>query len=401
MNQSFSRISVKSESDAFYKQDPMYRHLNLIFFRLFSEHNYTPEDKFDKSVWFLKNNFEFQKLISSSETNSNSYNKTPEGSMPISNQRSELINILQDCSFGGKNLKSLLVQVKKFVNELSKVLFNSNQRKSNAEEMVKHYKMDEMKELILDKLQKERANLNFLNDITEVHFSLTKAEGFPEGMYDFWLNCEAFADSESRLIQKELLRKPLVTNKKLFLNTGQNSDQQQLTHPELFEVIEIRNEKNYEYLNLEEVGLHKSKFSEEASYIGMLLNSFNFSVFKNDVFFAKSESELFLDHFINNLETLLKDKAFKCSSAAFVYVDSSNKNFLKAGLDNCKLVLHYDLQVNFNKKTKLLVLEKIYNVFYETITSKFDNEKVLNNILACFYEVSKEVKDMFRKIIKK
>lgn len=398
-NNSFTRNSVQSESESSYKSDPIYRHLNLIFFGLFSEHNFSPEDKFDKNVWFLKNNSEFQKLISNMEySNNNSYiNKTPEGPILSSSHFSrELIRILQECSFGGKNLKTLLVEVKKFVNEISKILFAAQQRKANAEEMVKHYKMDETKELILDKLLKEKANLNFLNDITEVQFSISKLDGFPEGAYDFRLFCEAFADSESPLIQTQEIRKKLISQnfqQKIILAT--HNINQRFSKPELFELLEIRNEKNFEYLNLEEVCLSRSKFSEEASYIGLLLNSFKFVAFKEEVFFASSEAEMLVDNFINNLDLLLKDKAFKCSSAAFAYVDGSNRNYVKAGLDNCKLVLYYDLEVNFNKKTKLLVLEKIYNVFYETITTKFDNEKLINEVLSCFYEISKDVKGLF------
>jgi hypothetical protein len=383
---------VRSESESYnHKEEPAYSHLNLIFFGLFREHNYSPEDKFDKNVWFLKNNLEFQKLLNSFDNSANN-GKTPEGSFSSTSLNCEVIRVLQECSIGGKSLKSFFVEVKKFVNEISKVVFDANQRKTNAEEMVKHYKMDEMKELILDKLQKERANLTFLNDITEIQFSISKLDEFPEGAYNFGLACEAFADSESPLIQTQEIRKKLLGNKKITINTL-NADQKFIS-PEFFEVIEIRNEKNYEYLNLEEVSLSQSKFVDEASYIGLLLYNFKFSVFKNEVFFASSEPETLIDNLINQLVTLLKDKAFKCSSAAFAYVDSSNPNFEKAGLENKQLVIYYDLEINFNKKTKLLALEKIYNVFYDTITTKFDNEKIINNILNYFYEVSRDVNDI-------
>lgn len=392
----FSRNSVKSENEkeSYYKSEPAYNHLNLIFFKLFSEHNYNPEDKFEKNVWFLKNNLEFQKFLSSSE-NSENYGKTPEGLS--ASQNSQLIRILQECQIGSatKNLsKNFLVEVKKFVNEISKVLFDANQRKQSAEEMVKHYKMDEMKERILDKLQKERSTLNFLSDITEIQFAITKLENFPEGFYDFFIACEAFVDAESAFIQRQEINKKLLSNKKISINSANLSIGQKLNNPELFEVIEIRNEKNFEYLNLDEVCLGQSKFREEASYIGLLLNNFKFAVFKENIFFAASEKEMLIDNLINQLEMLLKDRAFKCSSAAFAYVDSANKNYVKAGLENTKLVVYYDLEINFNKKSKLLLLEKIYNVFYDTITSKFDNEKVINSILDYFHEVSRDIKNV-------
>jgi len=362
----------KYELEYSLKSEPIYRHLNLIFFRLFSLHNYGPEQKFDKNVWFLKNNIDFNKIINE--------NKTPEG------PSNDFFKILQDCCIGGKNLKTPLIEVKKFVNEISKNLFESNMRKQNAEEMVKHYKMDENKELIIDKIAKERQSLNFLNDITEIQFSIKKFENFPEGTYNVNLICEAFLDSESPLIQKEEINKKILKNKKIINNSNQTLD-----NTEYFEKIQIRNEKNYEYLNLEEVSLCKSKFYNDPSYIGILFNSYKFVIKKDDIFFTVTENETMIDNFITNLNILLKDKSFFCSSASFANIDKKKLNFKENEHDSKKYLLHYDLEVNFNKKTKLLILEKIYNIFYETITAKYDNEKIVSNFLSYFPEITKDI----------
>jgi len=378
-NSFYKSNDLGTHSEAYYRQEPIYRHLNMFFFKLFSQHNYGPEDKFDKNIWFLKNNFEFQKLIN--------LNITPEGSL------SEFIKILQECSCSGKSLKNLFIEVKTFVNEISKSLFDAHQRKTNAEEMVKHYKMDEMKELIVDKIAKERQNFNFINDISEIEFSITKLEGFPEGNYNFSLICESFLDTESPFIKTQEITKKILGDRNIIINSY-NKDQK-LVNSEYFETIDIRNEKNFENLSLQEISLSKSKFCNEVTYIGILLNSFKFIVLKEEVFFATTENDMMIDNFINNLEMLLKDKAFKCSCAAFAQVDVNNLNYVNSNLYNQKLLIHYDLEIKFNKKSKLLLLEKIYNIFYDTITAKYDNEKIINNILDCFNEVSKDVKEIF------
>ena len=206
------------------------------------------------------------------------------------------------------------------------------------------------------------------------------------------LSCEAFRDNESPFIETLEIQKKLIGNKKIIVNSI-NMDQK-LINPEYFELLDVRNERNYEYLNLEEVSLSKSKFCNEASYIGILINSFKFFVFKEEVFFASTDNEMIIDNFINQIENLLKDKPFKCSSSAFAYIDQKNPHYIKAGMDK-KYVIHYNFEVNFNKKTKLLILEKIFNVFYETITTKYDNEKIINDLLVDFAEVSRDVKDLF------
>ena len=71
------------------------------------------------------------------------------------------LKLLEDCSTNGKNFRNLNIEVRKFVNEFSKEICEATNRINNADDMIKHFKMDEMKEIIADKISKEKSNLEF------------------------------------------------------------------------------------------------------------------------------------------------------------------------------------------------------------------------------------------------
>lgn len=365
----------EEEPDLSFREDPLYRHLNITFFKLFSEHKIKPEEKFDKNIWFLKNNQEFQNIITQNKT--------------IDGPYYGFLKLLEDCSTNGKNFRNLNIEVRKFVNEISRQICDATNRMNNADDMVKHYKMDEMKEIIIDKLIKEKQNLDFFGDITEVKFSIRQLENFPEGNFTMKLKCDSFEDNESNRIHYKEISAEILNKRKI--NVTENNLNSPLNSAEVFETIFLRNERNFEYLNLEETELLKSKFHEEVSYIGILINSFKFVIEKNEEFFAFSEIETMIDTFINNLEFLLKDKSFKITSSVNATIDKSNKHLIKAGMDR-KYVIYYDMEINFNKKVKILILEKIFTIFQDTINAKYDNDKLINNYLDHFPESKEEIK---------
>lgn len=367
----------QEEFDLNYRDDPLYKHLNILLFKLLSEHKIKPTEKFDKNIFFLKNNNEFQEIVNNNKT--------------IDGPYLGFLKLLEDLNSNGKNFRNLNIEVRKFINEFSRQICEYTNRMNNADDMIKHFKMDEMKEIVIDKLSKERQNYDFLGDITEVKFSIRQIENFPEGNFSLKLICESFDDNDSkgnRIILKEILSE--IQNKRQIAINPQNINNP-VGNLEYFETIYLRNESNYEYLNLNECDLSKSKFHEEASYMGLLINSFKFIVEKDEENFCFSEQENMIDTFINNLEVLLKDKPFKISSSCMAYVDKGNKHLIKAGMDR-KYVIYYDMEINFNKKVKILILEKIFTIFQDTINAKYDNEKLINCYLDHFPEIKEEIK---------
>ena len=89
--------------------------------------------------------------------------------------------------------------MRKFVNEISKSLYEANSRLVNANDMVKHFKMDEMKEIISSRMNKEKSVQDLYGSITELKFSLTNLENFPEGSYDIKLFYEAYRNDNLNL----------------------------------------------------------------------------------------------------------------------------------------------------------------------------------------------------------
>jgi hypothetical protein len=370
----------KDEENIFlYKDDPLYKHINMIFFKLFDENKIASDQKFDKNVWFLKHNKEFQDIINNK--------RTQDGENYLG-----FFKLLQGWSINGKNFRNLNIDVRKFVNEISKQICEATNRRNNADDMIKHFKMDEMKEIIIDKFCKEKSNLDSFSGTTELKFSIRQIENFPEGNYSIKIICDSFDDDGiNKIISYKEISAGILNKRNIFINGYGN-----INTPEYFETIYIKNENNYEYLNLSDCDLSKSKFNEEASYIGLLINSFKF-VIENNIgdSFAISENETMIDTFINNLDVLLKDKTFKISSSVNASIDKKNKNLVKAGMDR-NFIIFYEMEINFNKKVKVLVLEKIFNIFQDTLNAKYDNEKLINSILDNFPEIKDEINVLTR-----
>ena len=374
---SLNNSNILEEAENLYREQPLYKHLKLLFFQIFSEHKLGPDATFDRNVWFLRHNKNFQKIAFDNIT--------------IEGPYTEFLKLLEDVSINGKNFSKMNINVKTFIDELCKQILEAIDRKNNAEELMSHYKMNEMKEIIADKLSKERQNLEFFGDTTEVKFSIRQMENFPEGNYSLKLICDTFEDNESHKINFSQISAGILNKRTISLN--ENDKDEPLKYSEYFETILIKNEKNFQNLELNECYLSRSKFFGEVSYIGILLNSFKICVEKDNLIFAVSDTETMIDTFLNSLDVLLKDKPFKISSSTFATIDRNNKHLMKAGMDK-KFVIFYDLEINFNKKIKILILEKIWNIFQDTIITKFENEKLINNFLEYFPDSKEEINNL-------
>jgi hypothetical protein len=351
-------------------RDSIYKHLNLLFLQIFSDHNLTPDDIFDKNVWFLKRSSNFQKLNS-------------ENISILEEPYNEFIKLLVNISLNGKNFSNMKINVKMFINEVCKELILANNIKNNSLEKIKIFNIEEMKEKITYKLSTERKNSTLMSNISQFKFSIRQLKNFTEGNYSFELTCDAFDDNgdEDRI---NFTKYSTKLNNQSFIIVNEKNKDGTLLNNEYFLTISLKNEKNYDSLYLNECYLSRSKFNQEDCYSGILIYSFKFIVKKDNFSFAISDNINFFDLFLKNLDILIYDKPLNFSSSTFALSIKDEKDK--------KLIIEYDLEIDLDKKIKILILEKIYNIFQDIIISSYENNKLINNYLEYFIEYREEIR---------
>jgi hypothetical protein len=375
-SKSINSSNIIIKKDDIVKRNPLYRHLNLIFLQIFSEHKLGPDDIFDKNVWFLYRSSIFKKI----DARNNTLQDEP---------YNEFFKLLKDASLNGENFPNMKINVRAFINEICIQLITAADLKNNSLEKINIYKIYEMKEKINVELFKERINSGYIENMTQLKFSVIQLKNFPEGIYSLELICDSFADSgdQSRINFTKYHSK--LNNQRLITVNKMNKDQI-LSKPEYFKTIILKNEENFDNLNLNECYLSRSKFYDEECYIGILINSFKFVIDKDYFSFALSDSINFLYLFLNNLDSLINNKPFKISCSTFAYLINDEKDK--------KFEIDYVLEIDFNKKIKILILEKIYNLFQDIIITGYENDKLIHNYLEYFIEYREEIRSIINEI---
>ena len=357
------------------RQDACFKNLNLILTKLFQQHKYNLSDKFKKNVWFLKDNPIFQNQINSD----NNFIEATEDD--------HLFRILRVISISGPQLNDLNVDVMRFINILSKSLQDSNLTKKNLQTMIKYYNMEEKKELIIKKINFIKEKIHHINSFSKIKFSVYNLENFPDGNYTLKLLYEAHKNGNEHKIENQHF---VNLKEKQNINIKSNSkNKKKLEKSEYFETIHLNCEKNSVQPDLESFSLDNNKFHIDTSYAGITIDNFKFIIEKNGILFAITENEFLLDNFMDSVDCLVSDKIYHKSFVSYAYLDvNREKNSTNTDI---KYEIYYDIEIEFEKFTNIIVLEKIYNIFQEIINTKEENEKTIEDILKYFPEIKNDI----------
>jgi len=268
-----------------YSTSPKFLKMKECYENVFRKNDLFPNSKFDKNVWFLKNDPNFQIMI-----------KPTSGSSPGQVVNSKMLNLLAELSSGGNDMKKLSVEVSRFIEKICEILYKSQIMIKRSSEQIKEYSAYENVS-VLDIKMKELNKKVQENNMSRLNIKLIRLDLFPEGNYNF--NFHFFKTDISTAISTKSINNKLINDKTLKISKP---------NPILILTNDPQNENLFEpieFHTLDDAGDHNRSF-QDFTFSGSNLSTFHIQIYRDDILFAESQLENFLELFLVNIN-LIKD----------------------------------------------------------------------------------------------
>lgn len=346
-------------------EDPKYIHLQEKFEKVFRSKGFSNQDKFDKKVFFLKNDQNFQ-IMSQSNLNSN-LNYTP--------LNNKLYDILTELNENGNDFSKLSVRVDYFIYKVCEVLLNCQRVNDRSEEIKTLYDVDKNKNYIEEKLLLLSQFTSKVNDSQDLNSSLkisfNHLDNFPVGTYS----------SELKVVE--------------ILSTKDGNPQIKTKHHDLSKQIKIDKEgvTNFKSSPKENNSINEYVFpliqftANDLSYMEEMINNqsisgtslSNFSIIIGKTpDFWESKIVYLLDLMLNFINDLLDVSRGSFTKTMNLKLKSKKSN----GNDrNINIEMHF----SFDPLTRANVLRRVKGIFDGVLESLNSNKMIIDEILDGYF----------------
>lgn len=418
------------------------------FTKLFTANDYKQDAYFNSAVWFLSNDSTFQALRTNTFSDEKDKDKASE--LISDNKVYKLISYLSNNNKPNanneekshslnSNLSNIKVQVKQFIDSMTKLLIESQKTIDICDEQISNFKIQYKITAInqvLKKIETKKLKLNYYEErtsISKIIFYINKIEFFPEGEYSFILHLHEInslgklTTNSKRLNSKKKIKLTVPGQSVNLLHLNLQFKDISYSAIELNEInhktiqsalkSDIANEVRMDFID-KDLKSKETNFSEEdkddkdnfsfnnqASFessepvkfsisdcTGTSLTYFGMKIERNGEEFAYS-NENFLDCLLLNIDDLLdlnkQSIITTFPSSAKVSKEIRKRLQLNIREFNVTLGMRMDLSMDL----RYSILKRIYDVFMANITLKAYHEKIVNDTLDNYFpEIADKVK---------
>ena len=361
----------RNQTDIIY--DNKFIEVQDIFCKLFRTKGFLSDDFFNKNVWFLKDDLNFQNIIK----NTLNIDSTPIGF--YNTEINNIHSILRELS-EGKDLRKMNIQTRKFIERVSEVIIASNLQIQRAQNQIILYNAHQNKNILEETIN--LLNTRILNNQrTFFKIKLGRIDLFPIGDYNFTINYNQLNTYNTTLIDFKEVK--LKENK--LLSVKQDKD-----------IIILKNVDSMNvFNNIEAFSLNVTEDDQiykSLSFSGCNLSNFHLVVQKDLKDFAYSKEENFLDIFLSCIEELkdISKDSFETTWKVKLYpYNNPNNN----NSSNEEYLVYMDIRFEIDPLTRASILKRLKSIFTDVISSKAENECIINEILDKYFpEISESVK---------
>jgi hypothetical protein len=363
-----------------FSTQPKYIKIKESFEKLFRKNVLYPNQKFDKEVWFLKTDTEFQNMI-----------KPTSASTPTPTHNLKMLNLLAELSTGGNDMKKLNVQVSKFIERICDILFKAQLMIIRSSEQISEYRAYENVSVLEVKISDINKKIREKSAMSKLNIKISRLDMLPEGNYFFMFN---YTEMDPSVIKStKNVYKQLEKNKTLKITEGGRS---------LVLSNDPNNDSKFEQIEFHAIEVaENSKSLQDFTYSGTSLSGFKLQIFRDEMLFAESTYENFLEMFLVNINTLkdINSSTFSINWKLSCKLDKDILTNLKVPINN--LLEDYDTFLEFKFDFDPISLGSIFyrvmHIFKDVIHTKTENQHVIEDILEYFKPIKDEVKHILEK----
>lgn len=335
--------------------------IKAIFEKLFSSKGYRLFDFFDDDIWFLNNNSE-------------EYNEKNQVSIKKIN------SIISSLSFNKNNKGKFKVNVEAFIEKVLDYIFSLKKQIEEASANIREYNINRNVVIIPDvikelNLQKEKSHKNN----SKLKFSLVRMDNFPEGSYEFNLYITFTSGEQKKLTLGNRNEVIFIDKKKeMVMVSGDN--------PSTFEKCEFCVDENKETSDFQDITNNERNDIES----GTNLVSYYIEILKDGNFYFQSQPNYFFHNFLNITEDL-KNLTSTVYMTTLKYTIQNQNGRYK---ENNDTILYMTLTIDFDRNSRISVLERILKLFNNVLRTKKEKTELLYSFLNDnFREITFQVKD--------
>jgi hypothetical protein len=355
------------------RSNQKYIEMRDVFEKLFRNKGYFGNKTFEKDVWFLQNDLQFQNMLRPSAT-------------PQGNESSKMHSLLRELS-DSEDFKKLSVDTGKFIDRICEILYNSHQMVLRSRELIKEYNAHENVNVLEVKLRMLNEKLKEkMEAISTLELSVSRLDHLPEGEYQLNFHFIEMNPGDPSITSSR--NRKLKQNKSLCIKQG--GDIIVLNKSDIFNSFDLITMTALEAND-------KTKYLESFEYSGTTLSTFNLQLYKNDELFAESTPECFLDMFLNHIDKL---REIEQTSITTNWKIKAKTNFQQSQINN--LLPDYQTVIDFKFEldpvTRACIITRVLHILKDAIRTETQNEINKNEILDVYFKtISEQVKHILKK----
>lgn len=359
-----------------------YEQIKETFERLFRKHALLPVNLFDKDVWFMKDDPQYQMLIRPTSAS------TP---TPCDNNN-KMLNLLAELSMGGYDMKKLRVQVAKFLERICEILVKAQQIINRSHQQLVESKAYENVSVLEIKILDLNKKLREKTAKSKLNIKIGTINYFPEGNYSFKFQ---YVEMNSNVIK---------STKNVSINLIKNKI---LKITEAGRLI-VLNDDPQNDCKFEECVFYAIEVDENSSslqdftYSGTTLSAFRLQIYRDEILFAQSEFENFVEMFLFHIDRLkdINNSQFNLNWNVKCKLNSDlNGRQITFPINN--LLEGYDVNLDCNFDFDPITLGSIFfrimYIYKDVIQTKTKNQNIIEEILEYFKPVKEEIKHILEK----
>ena len=354
------------------KSDEIIRdYLLRIFKEHFQKNNFSYEDWFDQSVFFLKNDHNYHKNVTNTNYFIDIIQSTP-------NEDDDLIKILLIRSL--VRSKTAKIKVSVFLEELVNVLLKLSEDRKRVDALIKKNDAFKTKNIIEEYLNSCSSNIDKINEMmkSSLKIYVSRLEGMTKGEYKFSLIAGILSNKGNfnEEFNEEIFDYKLNHTVKIDDNNQKSVFLEEKGSEYYFPEIELF---SYELTGKEKISSSMLNQDTGTNLLYFFLRFENLNKINEDIII--SEQKPFLELILHNLKPLMYDYALTKT----LYADFHVKNSMMSTIIKLKIEIEFDMI------TLSTIFNKIVSLLKNIISFKVLIDHKWKTVLKYFPELEEEI----------
>ena len=354
------------------KSDEIIRdYLLRIFKEHFQKNNFSYEDWFDQSVFFLKNDHNYHKNVTNTNYFIDIIQSTP-------NEDDDLIKILLIRSL--VRSKTAKIKVSVFLEELVNVLLKLSEDRKRVDALIKKNDAFKTKNIIEEYLNSCSSNIDKINEMmkSSLKIYVSRLEGMTKGEYKFSLIAGILSNKGNfnEEFNEEIFDYKLNHTVKIDDNNQKSVFLEEKGSEYYFPEIELF---SYELTGKEKISSSMLNQDTGTNLLYFFLRFENLNKINEDIIISEQKS--FLELILHNLKPLMYDYALTKT----LYADFHVKNSMMSTIIKLKIEIEFDMI------TLSTIFNKIVSLLKNIISFKVLIDHKWKTVLKYFPELEEEI----------